>query len=172
MTTNINQLTEREVSAVHILTNWRDYQEGEDIHDEDVIRANNGMYYTDEERKAMRQKSMKHCPTYGNCNVCWGSGPVGMMCCTCNTATNGYQVVMVLIESMRSSSVIIDAENTARILGRDHNTAKGDRAVRWTRTPTRSVELLELRRVLGENDEAIDLLIRLFGILTADVSLW
>ena len=74
------ELTEEQVPTRHMLLNYADYEEDEDIRDEDVIRSKQGLFHTEEEIEAFKLKSKDHCPTCGNCNRCWSSGPVGEMC--------------------------------------------------------------------------------------------
>ena len=94
----------------------QNYQPGELIRDEDVIRAHNHIYYTQEEVDAFRDKSTQRCPTYGNCNRCWASGPVGDVCQECDSHECGYQVVGVAIKELRTPQVFLDAENIAELL--------------------------------------------------------
>ena len=48
-------------------------QEGKEIKSEDVIRAQNGIWYSKEETKQLRTRSEAGCPTYGTCNMCFSS---------------------------------------------------------------------------------------------------
>ena len=97
--------------------------EREDIHDEDVVRAINGIYYTVNEVVRFAHKNRNRAPTYGNCRECFMSGPVGVYCDNCNSPTCGY---VIMFTSPFNSTKILDAENLSRILGSGHLVAKAD----------------------------------------------
>ena len=68
-----------------VVIGYTDDQNGKDIREKDVIRAANGKWYTQDELDKFRDKSSANCPTYGNCNCCYASGPVGRPCASCQT---------------------------------------------------------------------------------------
>ena len=50
---------------------------------EDVVQADNSVWYTWAERRAWSEKTTAGIPTYGNCTDCYWGGPVGMVCMHC-----------------------------------------------------------------------------------------
>ena len=77
----------RQTAAI-INANYTSDQKGHPIRDEDTIRAANGIWYTQAEIKAFRNKSTAWCPTYGNCPYCYRMGPVGGGCSNCRHRRN------------------------------------------------------------------------------------
>jgi len=99
------------------------------IPDELVIRAPNGRYWdrrNENECKQLR-RSTGRCPTYGNCDRCSGSGPVGMYCQVCKDPYYGYNVMYY-----DSQRYIIDAEWFSRFMGATHMDAFADRSTNDT----------------------------------------
>jgi hypothetical protein len=135
--------TERQVPARCMLVNYADYEEDEDIRDEDVIRSKQGFFYTEEEIAAFKLKSKDHCPTCGNCNRCWSSGPVGKMCTFCTDTPDrniGHQVIHMVNTAERTPRIILDAQGISEAHGANHKIAKGRSTCRWMWTPVRTIE--------------------------------
>ena len=61
----------------YVVRNYTEDQAGMDIWDQDVLQAANGMYYMTQEIETWKVKNTQDVPTYGNCNRCYQSGPVG-----------------------------------------------------------------------------------------------
>ena len=66
-----------------IVWNYAEDQAGMDIRKEDVEQARNGMYYTSQEIETWKVKNTQDLPTYGNCERCCRSGPIGTECSQC-----------------------------------------------------------------------------------------
>jgi len=150
------ECTEEQLPARHMLVNYADCQEDEDIHDEDVIRVGQGFFCTEQEIAAFRRKSNDRCPTYGNCNKCWSSGPVGKMCTFCADPPDcniGCQVVFMIDTAERTPRKILDAERVSDAYGANHKIAKGRSTHRWLRTPTQTIEAEDVTPKL---DQAVD----------------
>ena len=61
----------------YIVRNYTEDQAGMDIWNEDVLQAKNGMYYTPQEIETWKVKNTQDMLTYGNCDWCYRSGPIG-----------------------------------------------------------------------------------------------
>ena len=137
------EVTEEQVPTRHMLLNYADYEEDEDIRDEDVIHSKQGLFCTEEEIEAFKLKSKDHCPTCGNCNRCWSSGPVGEMCTFCTATPDrsiGHQVIFMINTAKRTPRIILDAQGISEAHGANHKIAKGRSTYRWMRTPVRTIE--------------------------------
>ena len=117
-----------------IVVNYTDDQEGLPIRDEDVIRAENGMWYTEEEERKFKNKSRAHCPTYGNCLNCLKCGPVGKTCNECDSIFAEYFIAFIWTRD--GYSRIADAEYVARVVGKGSEIALADRYYLWHEEPT------------------------------------
>ena len=123
--------------APYINTNYTPDQAGLDIRDEDVVRPHNHRFTVrgDNEASGWKVKSRPRCPTYGNCELCYKSGPVAKMCNDCGRSdtTHGY-----IYKIQKANDVIYDAMAIAAIFHKGHETAKADRIYFWTRDPVQS----------------------------------
>jgi hypothetical protein len=73
-------------------------------------------------------------PTYGTCHRCYGSGPAGQMCKTCNRPDCQFRVVFG--RAALSCKAIIDSQWLSGLLGAGHENAKADLEQAWKITPT------------------------------------
>ena len=139
-----------ELQPVIIVRNYAPDQEGMDIREEDVIRAGNGKYYSNEEIPQFSRKSAARCPTYGNCKVCWKSGPVGKRCnyITCTGNRGAIYVVTYVLDDTRGKRHTMDAENLATLVHRPHEVAKADGTMTWLSPPSQSYELSHFLQVV------------------------
>ena len=137
----------------YIIVQYTEDQAGQDIRDEDVIQAENLVWYTKAEIKTWRDKTTAGIPTYGNCVSCYWGGPVGLECTHCDgkiTKSPAYQV-------HESRGKILDSRWVARYFERGHDVAKADRKHRWIRTGT--VQLPSFRkfeRMLDEGEKFVE----------------
>ena len=130
--------------------NYTEDQAGQDILDQDVIRAVNGRFYTEEEVRNFRLRSRPRCPTYGNCNRCFATGPVGKVCGFCPPQHGaGYVVVSVGCMRTRTKPIILDAENLATQMPNNHEVARADRTYSWKRTPSESIEFAVFHQIMN-----------------------
>ena len=125
-----------------IVVDYTSDQEGQLIRESDVVRANNGRFYTREEPTTFKNKSTARCPTYGNCNECCASGPAGIYCQICNKRNCVYQIV--LLETYQFGGKYIDAEFLSNFLKCEHTVARADRKQAWLRTPVQTIQLSTL----------------------------
>lgn len=104
-----------------------------EIPDELVVRATS-LTFSMEEIERFGEKSRARCPTYGNCSICFNSGPVGKTC-TCRHGT--YTVFMAYKnDDDKDKMFMLDAERFAKLFKKDHEIAMVDRTFSWIRTPT------------------------------------
>ena len=105
------------------------------IDDIDVVRALNGRFYVEEENKKQQWivKSTVDCPTYGNCEICFKSGPMMKGCCSCGV---GWPYKRVKYNSGLPHDyreIYLDAEAWSALLQAGHEVARADRCVDWTK---------------------------------------
>ena len=98
-------------------------QAGQPIRDEDIIRADNGMFFTQDEIAHFRDRSRMICPTYGTCTGCWKAGPVGKRCNDCDDDNIGFKVVKLIGGMGR----IADSEFIARFFNKGIEQVLADR---------------------------------------------
>jgi hypothetical protein len=58
---------------MYIVREYKDEMAGKKIPDKMVVRAANGRWFTNEEVQDFKKKSTPRCPTYGVCELCYGS---------------------------------------------------------------------------------------------------
>ena len=119
----------------YIVTEYREGQDGQPIKECQVVRADNGRFYRADEPTSFSILSRARCPTYGNCNSCYRSGPLNMCCRFCNDATKGYAIMFVYHPVLHCKRRIVDAEYFAHLtkLTDDHVVALADRHWTWIR---------------------------------------
>jgi hypothetical protein len=114
---------------------WKDYRNELGkwlLTDELVARAPPGHRYSEwyVPNESFSRLNIFHCPTYGSCPHCLGSGPIGMFCQTCQSDQR-YRMIM-MGKRIRD---IIDSEWLSLALQRPHLDAWCDREVMWTSPP-------------------------------------
>jgi hypothetical protein len=109
------------------------------IQEVDIVRPVNEKYTVlggNEYRDRWIQKTTAGCPTYGNCSICYRSGPTGMACGFCNKKWAGYLIMSI---NRNGSPQIIDAQWLAGQLNkRDHVDAMANRIASWLTTPMKT----------------------------------
>ena len=115
-----------------IVVSYTPDQAGQPIRDEDIIRADNGMFFTQDEIAHFRDRSRMTCPTYGTCTGCWKAGPVGKRCNDCDDDNVGFKVVFIGVGIGR----IVDSEFIARFFNKGIEQALADRLDICIRTPS------------------------------------
>ena len=103
----IDDLTEAELPTRYMLRDYDESMAGMIIPDHLVTRAPNGRFWKHEENVLLQIHSMDRCPTYGFCDRCCSSGPVGMHCQKCKLRNYKYHVI-------RRSRKILDATWVSR----------------------------------------------------------
>ena len=139
-----------------IVVAYTDDQEGKDIKDEDVVRAENGLFYTEEEIGRFRKRSRARCPTYGSCEYCYKAGPVGLKCDDCD-GIGTYKVVYAHPqEDKRYARRIVDSEQLAKWFNRSTQIAKADRMFDWGTTPVMFIEKRIVERLFKEETKRVN----------------
>ena len=132
-----------------IVVSYTPDQAGQPIRDEDIIRADNGMFFTQDEIAHFRDGSRMRCPTYGTCTGCWKAGPVGKRCNDCDDDHIGFKVVFIGVGTGRT----VDSEFIARFFNKGIEQALADRLDICISAPTqekhRSDFLVEMHRKHG-----------------------
>jgi hypothetical protein len=113
---------------MHYLVNYTEDQAGLDMREEDVVRPVNRKWTNryGKEQKSWRKKSNGHCQTYGSCQNCFKSGPVGKYCNECYLPNARIQPGYVMLVSS-DYMAMLDSVTIAEMLNRPHDTAKRDR---------------------------------------------
>jgi hypothetical protein len=109
---------------LYIVAEYDDKMEGKVIPDNQVVRANNGHWFTQNEINNFELKSTPRCPTSGVCSYCFGSGPVHMLCQKCKTKYHQYFIP-------RMNGKILDAEWISRFFGTSHIDVRADKTQNW-----------------------------------------
>jgi hypothetical protein len=102
------------------------------IRGEDVVRPpNHKAWKADRPGESTEEmplyKSVAKVPTYGSCEDCYSSGPVGKLCIFCHNGTQ-YKVVL-------HCHHIIDSVTLAQAMERGHEPARADCCFWWIRDP-------------------------------------
>jgi hypothetical protein len=110
----------------YVMPNFRQELLGKLLPEEATSRAPNGRWWRVQDFPLMRQKSMLRCPTYGNCDRCFSSGPMNGYCRECVMRGQYYALVRVDVEGELR---MVDAEWISRFFGRSHLPAMADREI-------------------------------------------
>ena len=119
----------------YIARGYRAKKAGQPIDKGQVVRAANGRFYRIDEPRSFQTLSNARCPTFGNCNSYYRSGPLNMWCSYCNDACKGFEFVHIVHPQLRNQKRIIDAEYFVHLMGvgNDHQVALADRRYTWIR---------------------------------------
>ena len=92
--------------------NYTPDQEGQEIRQEDVVRPMNHKITTKKEHN-WKEISRSPAPTYGSCNCCFRSGPLGKRC---NRYNNGeYQAILLMVKG--GAIETLDSITMSEIMG-------------------------------------------------------
>jgi hypothetical protein len=118
---NINKMNEVQK---HVIVKYTPDQEGQDIEDKDVVRPMNHRwcFKGGEETSTWKVNSWARYPTYGSCEFCKKSGPVGKTCNECPILEIEPRYVILI-----DRNKILDSITLAQMLNQGHETAKADR---------------------------------------------
>jgi hypothetical protein len=107
----------------YIIVSYTTDKEGQDIQDEDMVQPINHRwcYQGGNETTTWKLKSWAICPTYGSCQHCLKSGPVGKSCneCQIREGQPGYVI-------LRNQDKFLDSITIAEMFNQGHDTAKAD----------------------------------------------
>lgn len=120
-------------------------QKGMDIREKDVVRPSNHRwcFSYSPETEVWGTKNHSRTPTYGNCDRCSKSGPLGKFCNRCRRSLNGPRYMVLKFEQK-----IIDAQTFAAFLGEGHEMAKADQLRTCQMQNIRSFDTRRLRLAL------------------------
>ena len=120
------------IRIVRVNRQYTDELQGQRLSDAHTIRASNGRFFTRQEMRNFGQLSNVTAPTYGNCENCLASGPLGKRCEICHEERNeDHMYKMVVLTRCK----IVDAEFLSGFAHHPHKRAKADCLVQWVRTP-------------------------------------
>jgi hypothetical protein len=108
----------------YIVAEYNDKMKGKVIPDNQVVRANNGRWFTQNEIENFELKSTPFCPTYGVCGYCFSSGPVHMHCQKCKVQGSRYFIT-------RMNGKILDTEWISQFFGTSHIDERADKMHNW-----------------------------------------
>ena len=144
-----------EEQGEYILPTYTTAQADQPLREEDTIRAQTGILYTEEEIQQFRDKSNARCPTYGSCPHCFAAGPVGEVCTDC-TAGDNYKVVFAYPYDNRSyHRRIVDSETLASALNRPSHPALANRKFNWISTPLTYLTSRKLQRLINQEEHRL-----------------
>jgi hypothetical protein len=92
---NIKQEYSKMMNPPEIINkNYTPDQEGQEIRQEDVVRPLNPKITTMKEVAKWKEISRSRAPTYGSCEYCFRSEPLGKCCNRCNNGE--YEAILLL----------------------------------------------------------------------------
>jgi hypothetical protein len=117
-----------------------------DIWHEDVVRPSNHKWQKrdDSEANDFNLKSEARCPTYGSCEFCFRSGPVGKLCIDCgdDKFEGKYKVALY-------QNCVIDSVTLAEVLEKGHETVRADSTFEWIQTPQMGLSVDQIQINIG-----------------------
>jgi hypothetical protein len=106
------------------MAEYNDQMKGMVIPDSQVVRENNGQWFTHDKVENFVVKSTPRCPTYGVCDHCFASGPVHMLCQKCKMKGQRYIIA-------KKNGRILDVEWVSRFFRTSHLDVRADRTQNW-----------------------------------------
>ena len=100
---------------------------GIDLPDNQVIRASRDKHYLHKEEYNFCRHSNVNRPTYGNCLLCWKSGPLSKVCDECPGRHCAYHQLFYVTTCGRD--VYLDAESISKVMRKGHEVAKADQKI-------------------------------------------
>ncbi len=125
--------------------NYTPDQEGQEIRQEDVVRPMNHKITTKKEHD-WKEISRSRAPTYGSCECCFRSGPLGKRCNRCNNGE--YEAILLLVEG--GAIETLDSITMSEIMGQGHEVCLADHKMNWNRTPCRHFNSLCAQLVIDQ----------------------
>ena len=142
-----------EIPKCYVVRNNDRNCKDEPIHELDVARPANKKYTTMymDEYEQWKSVSTQGCPTYGNCVICFCSGPAGMQCVRCKVykRNKAWYLTRYLEKSTLNDDgyhrsherQYIDAQWLAQMLNLDCNIiARADRKANFLISPIRAID--------------------------------
>ncbi len=154
----------RPPSAWITVNRWfkpHEQDKNEDIRPEHVKRASNTMFYAIEEGENFDLEDIRTCPTYGNCPLCWGSGPLSQFCYDCKKDKDNPDLYVLIRQYERDPDYLgyhryFDAQYLSDIMsGKHHVAAAGVQCVAGTEAHFIWMKLSSIKRICDERSEAM-----------------
>jgi hypothetical protein len=131
---NIKQEYSKMINPPEIINvNYTPDQEGKEIRQEDVVPPMNRKITTMKEVAKWKEISRSRAPTYGSCEYCFRSGPLGKRCNRCNNRE--YEAILLLVKG--GAIATLDSITMSKIMGQGHEVCLADHKMNWNRTPCR-----------------------------------
>ena len=122
---------------VIINKNYTPDQKGQEIRQEDVVWPLNRKITTMNESMKWKEISRSQAPTYGSCEYCFRSGPLGKRCNQCNNGV--YQAILLLVKG--GAIETLDSITISEIMGQGHEVCLADHEMNWNQTPCRELNM-------------------------------
>ena len=137
-----------ENGVLYIVRGYEPWMQGRIVPDDYVVRPRNHKWCGKYGGETFRAWSTERCPTYGTCNNCYASGPVGLRCV--NPECNEHYLV-AFHRGNKDFSVTLDLQWISMFMGASHTLAMADRVQAWLRTPCQYVSTDHMFLVLMRN---------------------
>jgi hypothetical protein len=85
-------------------------------------------------------------PTYGSCEYCFRSGPLGKRYNQCNKRE--YEAILFLVKG--GAIATLDSITMSKIMGQGHEVCLADHKMNWNRIPCRHFNSLCAKLVIGQ----------------------
>ncbi len=131
---------------VVINTNHTPDQKGQEIRQEDVVRPLNRKITTMKEVANWKEISRSRAPSYGSCEYCFRSGPLGKRCNRCNNGE--YEAILLLVKG--GAIATLDSITMSKIMGQGQEVCLADPKMNWNRTPCRHFNSLCAQLVIDQ----------------------
>jgi hypothetical protein len=129
-----------------INVNYTPDQEGKEIRQEDVVRPMNRKIMTMKDVAKWEEISRSRAPTYGSCEYCFRSGPLGKRCNCCDNGK--YEVILLLVKG--GAIAMLDSITVSKIMGQGHKVCLADHKMNWNQTPCRHFNSLCAQLVIDQ----------------------
>ena len=93
------------------------------------------------------------CLTYGTCNNCYGSGPVGM---TCVNPGSGESYLAMFTQGVHDFKVTLNLQWISTLVGASHTPAMANRVQAWIRMPCGQLSITHMKMVIARNATHLD----------------
>jgi hypothetical protein len=107
--------------------NYTPDQEGQEIRQEDVVRPLNRKITTMKEVANWKEISRSRAPSYGSCEYCFRSGPLGKRCNRCNNGE--YEAILLLVKG--GAIATLDSITMSKIMGQGHKVCLAEHKMNW-----------------------------------------
>ena len=142
-----------ENEVMYIVRGYEPRMRGTQITDDYVVRPRNHKWCGQFGGEYFRPWSSARCPTYGTCNNCYGSGPVGM---TCVDPRCEERYLVMFANGVHDFKVTLDSQWISTLVGASHTPAMADRVQDWQTTPCGNLKLDHMKLVIARKATHLD----------------